>query len=123
MQEIIPVNGTIPLLQFFLIGRYGLVAKQRGQTKRKGIEVLRKTLPILLPQTIRAKVDVDIEIRYGSAQHAAVFAVDRTPFSIHFNELLVQAVTEAPPVGALNALDIERLTQHHQAQDRDADEA
>src|SRR5258707_5459156 len=35
----------------------------------------------------------------------------------------MQGIAEASPVGALNALDIECLTQHHQAQDRDADEA
>jgi hypothetical protein len=81
----------------------------------KGVQVFGKPLSVLFPESVGFEIDIDIEIGDGGAEHAAVLTIDGPSLSIQLDELLVQAVAETSPVGALNALDIECFSQHHQA--------
>ena len=95
--------------QFLFIACRRLIPEEGGKAGGKRIEIFFKSFAVLFAQAFGAKIDIDIEIGNGSAHHAAVLAVDRSPVGVQLDELLVQAVAETLPVPALHVLDIERL--------------
>jgi hypothetical protein len=112
---VIAVIGAIALPEDLPVRGGGLVAEETGQTERKRVYIFRKPAAVLFAEAIGAEVDIDIEIRDGGAQHAAVLAEDGTTVGVQVDPLLVEAIAQAFPVGALYALDIEYFPQHDEA--------
>src|SRR5262249_45808309 len=114
LQLIIAVDCAIPLLQELFVGGGRGIAKESCETGGKGIEVFEEAASVLFAEPVGAKIDIDVEIGYRSAQHAAVFAVNGATLGIQFDKFLMEAIAEAFPVGALRSLDIQRFPEHHQ---------
>src|SRR5258708_14704595 len=123
LQEVVAVSGAVTLEQVFFIGGSGLIAEESGEAAGEGVYILFKAFAVFFAEAVGAEVDIDIEIRNGSAQHAAVFAVDGASFRIEFDKFLMKAIAQSFPVGALNALYIQGLPQHNAAQQGYADKA
>src|SRR5205807_1743945 len=90
VQQVITVHRAIATLQVFFIGQGRLVSEESRETKRKRIQVLLKAFAVFFAQAVGAEVDVDVEIGDGSAEHAAVLAVDSASVGVQFDELLVE---------------------------------
>ena len=99
-------------LQFILILGAGFFAKVGSHGQGERIHVFIKPLSFLFPESVCIKIDVDIKSGDGSAEHLPVFAVDRTPPCIQFDEALMKTVAHAAPVFTLHPLDIEGSSEY-----------
>ena len=65
---VIAVFATIALPKYLPVGGGRLVTEKPGQAKGKGVDIPGEPAAVLFAKAIGAKVDIDIEIRDGSAR-------------------------------------------------------
>lgn len=85
--------------------------------------MITKPFSSFIPQAIRHKINVHIEIGDRCAEHAPILTVDRSPLSIYFHKTLLLLFGLFQPVTSLDLLYVYSAQQDHHTKQHYADKA
>ena len=113
MVTILPVENTH---QFMLVGARCATAKDGGEMNRQTVNGFFKLDAIFFLNTLRTKIEINIEERNRTAQHSAIFTVYGSTLCVHFAVFKVQAIAQRFPISTFNPLNEHGLPKNADAQ-------